>query len=99
MDQITPSFKELDELYTLIEDSFNACDSNKEELYWLVSILKLLMNSANQRKETCIENMQINYWMYCLYPHIEEYKKKYHHSTANQIKVKRTDAKKTPRLF
>ena len=95
MDQTTASFKELDELYTVIEDTFNTCSSSKEELYWLIAILKLFLNSPNRYTQLTADNAQINYWIYSLYPIVEGWKTKYHHSTAKYVKVKRkVDAKK-----
>lgn len=96
MDQISPSFKELDELYTIIEDTFDTCSSSRDEVYWLVSILKLMLNSPNKYTKYSVDNMHINYWMYSLYPIVEKWKKKYHHSTSRQVVIKRKiDAKKT----
>ena len=89
MDQITPSFNELDELYTIIEDTFDTCSSSKEEVYWLIAILKIFLNSPNKYTQLTPENAQINYWIYSLYPIIEGWKTKYHHSTAKYIKTKK----------
>ena len=89
MDQTTVSFKELDELYEVIEDTFDTCSSSREEAYWLVAILKLFLNSPNKYTQLTTDNMQINYWMYMLYPIVEGWKTKYHHSTANYVRVKR----------
>ena len=33
MDQTTVSFKELDELYEVIEDTFDTCSSSREEVF------------------------------------------------------------------
>lgn len=89
MDQITPSFNELDDLYTIIEDTFDTCSSSKEEVYWLIAILKIFLNSPNKYVQLTPENTQINYWIYSLYPIIEGWKTKYHHSTAKYIKTKK----------
>lgn len=92
MDQTTVSFKELDDLYTIIEDTFDTCSSSREEVYWLIAILKIFLNSPNKYTQTTAENAQINYWIYSLYPIVEGWKAKYHHSTANLVKV--SNAKK-----
>lgn len=89
MDQTTPSFEELDELYTIIEDTFDTCSSSKEEVYWLIAILKVFLNSPNKYTQLTPENAQINYWMYSLYPIIEGWKVKYHHSNAKYVRIKR----------
>lgn len=89
MDQTTVSFKELDDLYTIIEDTFDTCSSSREEVYWLVAILKLFLNSPNKYTQFTADNTQINYWMYSLYPIVESWKMKYHHSTADLVKIER----------
>ena len=88
MDQTTVSFKELDDLYTLIEDTFDTCSSSREEVYWLIAILKLFLNSPNKYTQLTADNAQINYWIYSLYPIVEGWKTKYHHSTAKLVRVK-----------
>lgn len=87
MKEYIPSFKELDDLYTIIEDTFDTCSSSREEVYWLIAILKLFLNSPNKYTQFTTDNVQINYWMYSLYPIVEGWKAKYHHSTANLVKV------------
>ncbi len=89
MDQTTVSFKELDELYEVIEDTFDTCSSSREEVYWLVAMLKLFLNSPNKYTQSTTDNAQINYWMYSLYPIVEGWKMKYHHSTAKYVRIKR----------
>lgn len=88
MDQTTVSFKELDDLYTIIEDTFDTCSSSREEVYWLIAILKLFLNSPNKYTQLTADNAQINYWIYSLYPIVEGWKTKYHHSTAKLVRVK-----------
>lgn len=83
------SFKELDELYEVIEDTFDTCSSSREEVYWLIAILKLFLNSPNKYTQLTPDNAQINYWMYSLYPIVEGWKIKYHHSTAKYVQIKR----------
>lgn len=95
MAQIIPSFNELDELYEVIEDTFDTCSSSREELYWLIAILKLFLNSPNKYTQLTADNAQINYWIYSLYPIVENWKRKYHHSSAKLITIKRkTQCKK-----
>ena len=89
MKEYVPSFKELDELYEVIEDTFDTCSSSREEVYWLIAILKLFLNSPNKYTQLTTDNAQINYWMYSLYPIIEGWKIKYHHSTAKYVQIKR----------
>lgn len=89
MDQTTVSFKELDDLCTIIEDTFDTCSSSREEVYWLIAILKLFLNSPNKYTQLTADNAQINYWIYSLYPIVEGWKTKYHHSTTKYVKIKR----------
>ena len=93
MDQTTVSFKELDELYEVIEDTFDTCSSSREEVYWLIAILKLFLNSPNRYTQFTADNMQINYWIYSLYPIVEGWKTKYHHSTQKLV-ARKTECKK-----
>lgn len=77
---IKTKFKEEQDLTDLIEDSFDLCTTNKEEIYWLICLLRGFMNIPNKRIEFCLENFEINRWQYQLHPIIEKYKKSYHHS-------------------
>lgn len=77
---IKTEFAEEQDLTDLIEDSFDLCMSNKEEIYWLICLLRGFMNIPNKRTEYNIDNFKINAWQYKLYPIIEKYKKKWHHS-------------------
>lgn len=74
------AYREEQALLDLIEDTFDLCTTNKEEIYWLISLLRGLMNIPNKRKEYCAENYKLNMWQYNLEPIIEKYKKQYHHS-------------------
>lgn len=72
--------KEIEDLKNLIEDTFDLCTTNKEEIYWLICLLRGLLNIPNKRLETINENYKINLWQYQLHPIIEKYKKRWHHS-------------------
>lgn len=72
--------KECDDLKDLFERTFDLCKTNREELYWLICILRGLMNIPNKRKEQTLTNQRINFWQYYLYPYIESYKHRWHHS-------------------
>lgn len=77
---IKTTFKEERDLEELIEDTFDLCVSNKDEIYWLICLLRGFMNIPNKRTEYCQENFEINRWQYQLHPIIEKHKKRYHHS-------------------
>jgi hypothetical protein len=72
--------KECDELKNLLEYTFDMCNSNREELYWLICILRGLMNIPNKCTEPVYDNYKINAWQYKLDPYIEKYKKRWYHS-------------------
>ena len=81
--------EELDELYEVIEETFNTCSSSREELYWLIAIIKILANNSNRYTDCTPDNAQINYWIYSLYPIVENWKQKYHHSVQNLVKIEK----------
>lgn len=74
------NLKECDDLKDLLEYTFNQCKTNREELYWLVCILRGLMNIPNKCTSPVYDNYKINYWQYKLHPYIEKYKNRWHHS-------------------
>lgn len=75
--------KEEDDLKDLLEYTFNMCTTNREELYWLICILRGLMNIPNKNNSAAYDNLQINCWQYKLHPYIEKYKRRWHHSNYN----------------
>ena len=77
---IRTEFVEENDITDLIEDTFDLCISNKDEIYWLICLLRGFMNIPNKRTEYCVENFEINKWQYQLHPIIEKYKLKWKHS-------------------
>lgn len=73
-------FHEEQDLLDLIETTFDTCATNKEEIYWLIAIIRGFLNIPNKRTDYCAENFKINFWQYQMHPIIEKFKKKYHHS-------------------
>lgn len=71
---------ECDELYTLIEDTFDTCASNREEIYWIITLLRGLMNIPNERLDYNPDNANLNLWQYQMHPILEKYKRHWHHS-------------------
>lgn len=71
---------ECEELYSLVEDTFDTCSSNREEIYWLICLIRGLLNVPNERVDYGVDNISINMWQYQLHPIIERYKRHWHHS-------------------
>ena len=69
--------QEYRELSELIEDTFDLCKSNKEEIYWLICLLRTFMNIPNKRTDYNSENFNINLWQYQLHPIIERFKQRW----------------------
>lgn len=74
------SFLEDEELYDVIESTFDTCSSNREEIYWIITLLRGLMNIPNERQDYSVDNANLNLWQYQLHPILERYKKHWHHS-------------------
>ena len=77
------NLKECDDLKDLLEYTFNMCNTNREELYWLICILRGLMNVPNKCTLAHYDKYKINYWQYRLHPYIEKYKRRWHHTNYN----------------
>ena len=65
------------ELKTIIEDTFNTCESNRDEIRWLISILRAICHIPHKRTEYKAENYKLNLWQYQLDPIIKHYYKKW----------------------
>ncbi len=66
-----------EDLMDLIEGTFDTCESNKDEIRWLICLLRGFMNIPNKRNEYHAENYKLNKWQYELHPILETYKKKW----------------------
>ena len=84
---IKTEFQADQDMQNIIEESFNNCMSNREEVYWLISILRGFMNIKNKRTETTVDNFRLNRWQYDLFPQIEWFKHKYNCSTYMQDSI------------
>lgn len=62
---------------SFLEESFNLCRTNREEIYWLITVLRGFMNIGNKRIEGKIDTYKLNYWQCLLNPTIQRLKKKY----------------------
>lgn len=78
---IATDFKIEEDMMNIIEESFDKCISNREEIYWLISLLRCFMNIKNKRTESNKDNFQLNLWQYEMFPKIERFKRKYNCST------------------
>lgn len=74
---IYTEFQKLEDLTDIIEETFNTCDSNKDEIRWLISLLRGFMDIPHKRKECCAENYKLNLWQYQMYPIIKKFRKKW----------------------
>ncbi len=66
-----------EDLKTLFEDTFDLCKSNREEIYWLISIFRALMKIPNKETRMSIDNMHINEWQYNIVPLVKQFMKKW----------------------
>lgn len=60
-----------------LEESFDLCQTNREEIYWLITVLRGFMGIGNRRTDPEIDTYKLNYWQYILTPAIERLKRKY----------------------
>ena len=74
---IYTQYKAEEELRELIEDTFDLCSTNKEEIYWLITVLRGIMRIPNKRTDNHVENYKLNYWQYQLNPIIQKYIKRW----------------------
>jgi len=66
-----------EDIQNFLEESFDICQTNREELYWLIAVLRGFMNIGNKRIDQKLDVYKLNYWQYILNPAIQRLKKKY----------------------
>jgi len=66
-----------EDIKNLIEETFNTCLSNREEIYWLITLLRGFMKVPNKNTKLTPDNMQLNKWQYEMTPIIESFMKKW----------------------
>lgn len=66
-----------EDIKDIFEDTFNTCTSNREEIYWLISILRAFLKTGNKNTSLNIDNMQLNSWQYQIVPIINKLLKKW----------------------
>lgn len=74
---IYTEFQKLEDLTDIVEETFNSCETNKDEIRWLITILRGFMDIPHKRTEYCTENYKLNLWQYQMYPIIKKYRKKW----------------------
>ena len=74
------NYLEEDELYDTIERTFDTCSTKREEIYWLICVLRNLLNIPCKRSEQNVDNLNIREMQLGLHGIFEKYKKKYYHS-------------------
>lgn len=71
------TFKREKDLEILIEETFDLCITNRDEIYWLICLIRSFLNIPNKRVEPVVDNFRINRWQQQLHPIVEIYKKRY----------------------
>ena len=74
---IYSDYKKEEALKEIIEDTFNTCENNKDEIRWLITILRACMRIPHKRTEYKAENFKLNLWQYQMQPIIQNYFKKW----------------------
>ena len=66
-----------EDIKCIIEETFDTCLSNREEIYWLIILLRAFMRLPNKNTVLSADNMQLNKWQYEIVPIIEKFMKKW----------------------
>lgn len=66
-----------EDIKNILEDTFNLCRSNREEIYWLITIFRAFMKVPNKEKKMSIDNMHLNEWQYNIVPIVEQLMRKW----------------------
>ena len=66
-----------EDIKCIIEETFDTCLSNREEIYWLITLLRALMRLPNKTTVLSADNMQLNKWQYEMVPIVEKFMKKW----------------------
>lgn len=66
-----------EDIKCIIEETFDTCLSNREEIYWLIILLRAFMRLPNKNTVLSADNMQLNKWQYEMVPIIEKFMKKW----------------------
>lgn len=72
------SYKHFEEdTLNLIEDTFNTCTSNKDEIRWLITLLRAFCDIPIKRTDTSTESYNLRLWQYQMHPIVHNYRKKW----------------------
>ena len=66
-----------EDIKCIIEETFDTCLSNREEIYWFITLLRAFMRLPNKNTVLSADNMQLNKWQYEMVPIIEKFMKKW----------------------
>ena len=66
-----------EDIKAVLEETFDTCSSNREEIYWLITILRAFMKIPNHNTSTNSDNLQLNMWQYQIVPIVEQLIKKW----------------------
>ena len=66
-----------EDIKCIIEETFDTCLSNREEIYWLITLLRAFMRLPNKDIRMNSDNMQLNKWQYEMVPIVENFMKKW----------------------
>ena len=78
---IRTEFQAEEDIADILEETFDTCSSNREEIYWLITVLRCFLNVRNRCTEPVKDNYALNMWQSQMFPIVERYKKKYKCST------------------
>lgn len=70
-------FQAEQDLTDIIEETFDLCISNRDEICWLITILRGFIGIPNKRTDYNQDNFKLNEWQLELYPIFQRYRKKY----------------------
>ena len=74
---IYTDFEAEEDIKEIIENTFDTCENNRDEIRWLISILRGFMRIKHKRLEQNPETYKLNLWQYQLDPILKKYYKKW----------------------
>ena len=74
---IYTDFEAEEDIKEIIENTFDTCENNRDEIRWLISILRGFMRIKHKRLEQNSETYKLNLWQYQLDPILKKYYKKW----------------------